>query len=305
VKIFVAGATGVVGRPAVRALVEAGHEVTGVARSDEKAALLRGLGAGPVAVDVFDPGALKDAVAGHDVVINLATHIPPVSKAALPGAWNENARLRTEAATNLADAALAAGAGRYIQESIAFSYPDSGDAWLDEDTPLDMPSFGESIAVAEAQAARVTEAGAVGVVLRFGQFYAPYAGHTLAMAKAARRRVSPAMGPAEGYLASIHADDAGRAVVAALDAPAGTYNVTDDEPVTRAEFDQIVAEALGVKPPRRVPKALVKAGGSKMSFLTRSQRVSNRRFKEATSWSPTYPSIRETWAAIAAELPRD
>ena len=304
-KIFVAGATGVVGRRAVRALVEAGHEVTGVARSEEKAELLRGLGATPAPVDVFDPGALKEAVAGHDVVINLATHIPPVSKAALPGAWNENARLRTEGATNLADAALAAGAGRYIQESIAFSYPDSGDRWLDEDTPLDMPAFGESVGVAEAQAARVTEAGAVGVVLRFGQFYAAEAAHTLAMAKAARRRLSPAMGPADGYLASIHAEDAGRAVVAALDAPAGTYNVTDDEPVTRAEFDQIVAKALGVKPPRRVPPALAKAGGSKMRFLTRSQRVTNRRFKEATGWSPTYSSIREAWSAIARELPED
>jgi nucleoside-diphosphate-sugar epimerase len=289
----------------VKALVEAGHEVTGVARSHEKAELVRSLGATPAAVDVFDPGTLNEAVAGHDVVINLATHIPPVSKAALPGAWNENARLRTEGAANLADAALAAGAGRYIQESIAFSYPDSGDRWLDEDIPLDMPAFGESLAVAEAQAARVTEAGAIGIVLRFGQFYAPDAAHTIAMAKAARRRVSPAMGPADGYLTSIHAADAGSAVVAALRAPAGTYNVTDDEPVTRAEFDKIVAKALGVKPARRVPSTLAKVGGSKMRFLMRSQRVTNRRFKDTTGWAPSFPTIRESWPAMAPELTED
>ena len=86
-KVFVAGATGVLGKRAVARLVAEGHEVTGVARSEQKAQLLRRLGAAPVAVDVFDAAAVRDAVAGHDVVMNLATHIPPLSKAAAPGAW--------------------------------------------------------------------------------------------------------------------------------------------------------------------------------------------------------------------------
>ena len=140
-KIFVAGATGVLGRRAVKQLVEAGHDVTGVARTPEKAELVRSLGATPVTVDLFDAGAVKEAVAGHDVVMNLATHIPPLSKAPLPGAWNENNRIRSEASRNLVDAALAAGAARYIQEAIAFMYPDSGDAWIDEDKPLDVPAL--------------------------------------------------------------------------------------------------------------------------------------------------------------------
>jgi nucleoside-diphosphate-sugar epimerase len=234
--------------------------------------------------------------------MNLATHIPPMTKAALPGAWNENHRIRTEASTNLVDAALATGAGRYVQESIAFMYADNGDGWIDEDSPLDAPGLGESILVAEAQARRVTDGGGTGVVLRFGQFYAPEAAHTVAMAKAARRRIAPALGDKDGYLATISADDAGAAVVAALDAPAGTYNVTDDAPMTRQAFAEAVAQILGTKPPRTLPKVLAKVGGENSRFLMRSQRVSNRRFKEATGWAPRYPTAADGWRAMAAEI---
>ena len=299
-KMFVAGATGVLGRRAVAQLVEAGHDVTGVARSDEKAALLRERGASPVTVDLFDPGALKDAVAGHDVVVNLATHIPPLSKAALPGAWNENSRIRTEASRNLVDAALANGAVRYIQESISFMYEDRGDQWIDETVPMSVPSLGESLMAAEGEAARFTAEGGTGVALRFGQFYAPEASHTIAMIKAARRRVSATPGAPDGYLPNIHADDAAAAVVAALGAPAGTYNVVDDEPLTKGAFDDALADALGTKRLRRIPAVLLKAGGSKTDFYGRSLRVSNKKFKEATGWKPRYPSVREGWPAVVS-----
>src|SRR5918998_2734464 len=106
-KLFVAGATGVLGWRSVKRLVEAGHDVTGIARSDEKAALLERLGAAPARVDLFDAGAVKGAVDGSEAVLNLATHIPPTSKYALPGVWKENDRIRTEGARNLVDAALA------------------------------------------------------------------------------------------------------------------------------------------------------------------------------------------------------
>jgi nucleoside-diphosphate-sugar epimerase len=300
--IFVAGATGVLGRRAVAQLVEAGHEVTGVARTDEKAAQLRALGVTPVTVDLFDAGALKDAVAGHDVVMNLATHIPNLSRAALPGAWAENDRIRSEASRNLVDAALAAGATRYVQEAISFLYEDRGAEWIDEEVPLDLPPLGGSMVTAEAEARRFTEGGGTGVVLRFGQFYAPEAAHTLAMAKLVRRRLTPALGPPDGYVTTIHADDAASAVVAALDAPAGVYNVTDDEPVTRKEFGQTVAAAFGRKPPHAIPRVLGKVGGSNAAPLMRSQRVSNRRFKGATGWAPTYPSVREGWPVVAAAM---
>ena len=304
-RIFVAGATGVLGRRAVAQLAEAGHQVTGVARTTEKADLLRSLGVTPAAVDLFDAAAVKGAVDGHEVVANLATHIPNLSKAALPGAWSENDRIRGEASRNLVDAALATGAGRYIQESIAFLYEDGGPAWLDEDAPLDVPALGRSVLDAEAEARRFAAEGGVGVVLRFGQFYAPEAAHTIAMARMVKRRVAPAVGDADGYVTSINADDAGSAVVAALQAPAGVFNVTDDDPVTRKIYGEVVATAFGKKPPRMIPKLVVKAGGSKANYLMRSHRVSNRRFKEATGWAPTYPSVREGWPVVAAAMQLD
>jgi nucleoside-diphosphate-sugar epimerase len=171
-KVFVAGATGVVGVPAVRCLVADGHDVTAVARTPAKAALLRSLGATPVAVDLFDAGAVRDAVRGHDAVLNLATKIPPLAKMALTSSWAENDRIRREASRNLVDAALATGATRYVQESIAFIYRDEGDAWHSEDDPVEIAPYASSTLDAEAQAARFTAAGGIGVVLRFGNFQA-------------------------------------------------------------------------------------------------------------------------------------
>jgi len=126
-RVFVAGATGVLGRRAVAALVGAGHDVTGVVRSPVKADLVRALGATPVEVSLFDADALRAAVAGHDAVCNLATHIPSLARAADPRSWDENNRIRTEGSRKLVDAALAAGATTYVQESIAFLYGAHGD----------------------------------------------------------------------------------------------------------------------------------------------------------------------------------
>ena len=302
-RVFVAGATGVLGRRAVAQLVAAGHRVTGVARTPEKAALLRSLGATPVTVDLFDATAVRRAVAGHDVVMNLATHIPPLSQAAVPGAWAENDRIRREASRNLVDAAIAVGATRYVQESIAFIVADGGSEWLDEDSPLDTPSFTKSVLDAEGQAARFTEQGGTGVVLRFGQFMAADSSHSQSQARMVGARVAPFPGDPDSYAPIIHADDAAAAVVASLRAPAGTYLVVDDEPMTRGELCAAIAEAIGCRRPVHVPPAALKLGGSKPSLLMRSQRMRNTRFKEATGWAPSFRSGRETWAEVAASLP--
>ncbi len=142
------------GRRVVPLLVAAGHEVSASARSDGRATLLAGLGAKPVRAEVFDPDAVVRAVAGHEVVCNLATHIPATKRMAMPGAWAENDRIRSEASKNLVDGALAAGAARYVQESIAFLYRDGGDRWLDESAPIDPVANLRSATVAEANAAR-------------------------------------------------------------------------------------------------------------------------------------------------------
>ena len=301
-KVFLAGGTGVLGRRVLPRLVAGDHEVTAVSRSRQKAESVRAAGATPVTVDLFDPAATRDAVAGHDVVVNLTTHIPPVAKAALPGAWKENERIRTEASTNLVDAALAAGARRFVQEALAFIYVDAGEEWVDEDTPVDGGSFNQGVHTAEAQVARFTAAGGTGVVLRFGLFHAADSEQTRQALRLARRGLAMTVGRPDAYLSIIELDDAATAVVAALDAPAGVYNVVDDEPLTRREHAAALAAALGRAQPLRLPPAVAaKVGGSKTALLARSQRVRNDRFKAATGWSPASPSAREAWAKIVRE----
>ena len=296
-KIFLAGGTGIVGTRALPALVAAGHDVTAVARSEDKAALVRALGGLPVTVDLFDAAAVRAAVVDHDGVVNLATSIPSISKAARSKAWDVNERIRKEASNHLVDAALAAGATRYVQESICFPYLDHGAEWIDEDHAVDHVGPFEGAASAEAAARRFGAEGGDWVVLRYAQFYAPDSTHTVAANAALRKRINPFLGAPEDYTSFIHADDAGSAVTAALLAPSGIYNVGDDEPLTRAEAGAAAAAALGVKPPRALPKLLRKAVPTSGKLLMKSLRISNGRFKDATGWQPAHPSIRGAWPA--------
>jgi nucleoside-diphosphate-sugar epimerase len=301
-RVFVAGATGVLGRRAVRRLVEAGHDVTGMARSDEKAKLLEGLGATPVRVDLFDADAVRAAVAGHEVVCNLATNIPPTAKATRGSAWADNDRIRREGSRHLVDAALAAGADRFVQESITFLYADAGERWIDEDHPIDAPAFTRSTLDAQVEAQRFAASGGAGVVLRFALFYGPDSHHTLDAVRLARRHLAATFGRRDAYMSSITTDDAAAAVVAALGAASGVYNVADDEPLTRRDHFDALARALGVRTPRFAPAVARKVGGSKTEMLARSQRVSNERFKKETGWAPDYPNAREGWPAVVAAI---
>src|SRR5437667_360349 len=199
-KVFVAGATGVLGRPTVRALVEAGHAVRGTARGPEKADLLRSLGA-------------------------------------------------------------------------------------------------------EGETKRFTEGGGRGISLRYAAFYAPYAQSTLDTIRLARRRIFPVPGDGSNFVSSIHVDDGATAAVAALQAPAGVYNVTDDEPLRMRDYGRAITDAFGRKPPRRVPKWLFGlVGGGPAKYILSSQRVANARFKEKTGWAPKYRSAREGFQQVAQEL---
>jgi 2-alkyl-3-oxoalkanoate reductase len=301
VKVFVVGATGVLGRRAVGLLAKAGHDVTGVARSPDREAMLRNLGVTPVTVDVFDAEAVRQAVAGHEVVCNLATHIPPTNRMAMPGAWAENDRIRSEACRHVVDAALATGSTRYVQESIGFLYKDAGDAWIDESFPLDPVANLNSAMTAEAHAARFTDAGGTGIVLRFAAFYGPDSETTQSTIRLARRRIAAGAGR-RLFFSSIATDDAGAAVVAALQAPAGIYNIGDNEPVRREEYFASLASTLGVRPPVIPPAGLFRLMGRRGSVLTRSQRLSNRHFVEATGWRPQFPSVRDGWPAVVAAM---
>lgn len=299
-KVFLTGATGVLGRRAVPALVEAGLDITAVSRSSAKDVDLERAGAKPVRVDLFDPAAVSAAVVGHDAVVNLATNIPPPSKAAFSGAWATSNRLRSEGASNLVDAALHAGVGVFVQESVAFLYQDSGDKWLTEDDSLDIPKLGEANISAETQCHRFAAAGGNGVVLRFGQFYAWESVHTQYLMKMARRRLPGVPGPRGAFTPAVAADDAARAVAAALRLPSGTWNVVDDDPLTRQAYNRAVADAIGAKPARGTGSFFMKLSANTRFYL-RSQRVSNQRFRADTSWVPAYPNARVGWAEMASQ----
>jgi nucleoside-diphosphate-sugar epimerase len=306
-RVFLTGGTGAIGRYALPALVKAGHDVTALTRSAAKAEQVEAAGATPAAVDLFDRDALAEAVAGYDAVVNLATSIPvSMTKSASAKGWDDNSRIRTEGAANLVDAALAHDVRRFVQESIAFAYEDSGDEWIDEDRPLHPAGPVGPVAAAEASARRFAEAGGerVAVVLRFGFFYGLGSAHTEAMLKAARRHVGPSFGPADHWVSSIHLEDGAAAVVAALGAPGGTYNVVD-EPVTWREFAEALGQAVGEAPWLRVPGRLMTLFGERGGTLSRSQRASNRRFREATGWAPRYRSAWDGWPAVVEAAERE
>jgi nucleoside-diphosphate-sugar epimerase len=303
VKVFVAGATGVLGRAAVATLAEAGHDVSGVARAPAKAKLVHDLGARPVTVDLFDPAAVAAAVDGHEAVCNLATNIPTPSRYIRRSPWETNNRLHAEASRNLVDAALKAGAARYVQHSVAFMYAEGGDRWLDERAPLDPPPHGVAVLEAERQAQRFTDAGRTGVALRFGFFYGLPAKTALDFIRVARTGFVPMTGSTDAYVSWIHTDDLGSAVMRALGTAAGAYNVVDDEPITRSEWGGVLASALGRKRLRTPPKIAARLMGKRFEYLSRSQRVTNASFKKA-GWSPSVPSARDGWAQLIADVRR-
>jgi nucleoside-diphosphate-sugar epimerase len=301
-RIFMAGATGVVGRRAIPLLIDAGHTVTAVSRSLDNVDRLRQLGAEPVLVDLFDLSAVQRVMAGHDVVINLATSIPPSSRAVLPGAWRANDRVRRVVSRTLVDAALGAGAERFIQESFAPIYRDAGDRWIDESAPVEPARYNRSVLDAEAAAERFTKGRRAGVVLRFAFFYGPDSDFTRDMIRYVRKGFAPAFGSPAAFHSSVSHDDAARSVVAAMGVSPGIYNVVDDEPVRRQEFYDSLAAALGVARPKFPPRWVGRLFGSLGETLARSQRISNRKLKSESGWSPSAPSIREGWPLVVKQI---
>ena len=296
-KIFVTGATGVIGRRVVPQLIQAGHQVTGLARTGQKAALLRRFGAAPVRVDLFDPTALVPVLAGHEAVANLATNVPPLERALEPTAWEMHNRLRDEASRSATRAAAEAGCRIFLQESITFPYADKGAEWIKETDADNCPPEMASSRVAEAQTTWFSGNGGQGIVLRFALFYAHDSSHTQEFQAAIRAGQSPFLGDPTSYMSHIHAEDAATAVVSALSAPAGIYNVADDQPLTRQELAAAIAELEGVASPAPPEPIQGDLPGS-IEALTRSQRISNKRLKQTTGWAPRYPSVREGWRQI-------
>lgn len=301
-KVFLTGATGVIGRRVFPLLLNAGHEVTAIARTSEKRAALERMGVKIADVGLFSRRGLARAVVGHEVVINLATHMPASTlRMLLPGAWLENDRIRREGSANLVDAALAGGVQRFVQESFAPVYPGRADAWIEENVPLEPAAYNRTIVDAERSVERFSASGRSGVVLRFATFYGPDSRFTAEIMRTVRWGLAPIPGPPHAFISSVSHDDAATAVVAALSLAAGAYNVCDDEPVTRRVYFDALAAALHVEPPRLPPVWATGLFGSAGEMLARSQRISNRKLREAVGFRPRYYSVREGWRSLTNE----
>jgi nucleoside-diphosphate-sugar epimerase len=310
-KIFVAGATGALGRVLVPQLVAGGHEVVGLTRTPSKQDLLRDLGARPAVADALDPDAVARAVAEAEpeVIVHQLTALSrSIDMRHLERDFAETNRLRTEGTDHLLAAGRAVGVRRFVAQSFA-GWPSArtGGPVKTEADPLDpTPPAGLRTMLAALRHLEdaVTGAGwTEGVVLRYGGFYGPGTsfgvkpeGEHVALI---RKRKFPVVGNGAGMWSFIHIEDAAAATVAAVEhGKRGIYNVVDDEPAPVSVWLPAAAETLGAKPPRRVPRWLgrIAAGEAATVMMTEVRGASNEKAKRELGWRPRYSSWREGFA---------
>ncbi len=315
-KVFVAGATGVLGRELVPQLVAQRHEVVGMTRSASKQDLVRSLGARPVVADALDPDAVAQAVASAEpeVIVHQLTALSgPMSVRDMRhperfrGTILTN-RLRTEATDHLLAAGRAVGARRFVAQSFAaFRFARTGGPVQTEADPLD-PNPPAALRTVQAgylyleQAVTTIEWGE-GLALRYGGFYGPGTATSLApdaqMAAPIRKRRFPIVGDGGGVFSHVHIEDAAAATAAAVErGQPGIYNIVDDDPAPVREWLPVLASALDAKPPRRVPRWLgrLAAGEAATVMMTEVKGASNEKAKRELGWQPRYPSWRQGFA---------
>jgi nucleoside-diphosphate-sugar epimerase len=300
-RVFLAGATGVIGTPLVPRLLEAGHEVTAMTRSVLRASQLEAAGADPVVCDVFDADGVRAAMADAppDAVIHQLTSLPPRLDWGNPSVFDANNRVRTEGTRVLVDAALAVGARRVVAQSIAFAYAPIGDYVKDEDAALFTdapPPLGGLVAALAEHEERVR--AIEGLVLRYGMLYGPGTYHDRRGSTAAEIIAGkvPLIEGATGMYSWLHVEDAASAAVAALERGApGIYNVVDDEPAPQPEWLPVLAQALRADPPAATETP---APPEAPDMWLRG--ASNAKAKRELGWRPRYASWREGFAAALA-----
>ena len=306
-KVFVAGATGALGKQLVPLLVAKGHEVAGMTRTDAKVDQLRSVGAQPVVADALDADALGRAVgeAEPDVIVHQLTAIPhKINMRRFEDEFALTNRLRTEGTDHLLSAGRAAGVKRFVAQSNASLYARTGGPVKPEDAPLedDPPrQMREGLAALRHLEAAVTGAQwTEGLVLRYGWFYGP--GTSIALeplgsqVEALRKRQLPIVGRGTAVWSFIHIEDAAAATAAAVeDGPAGIYNVVDDEPAPVSEWAPVLAAAVGAKRPLRIPRWLgrLAAGEWATVAMTELRGAANDKAKRELGWQLRYPSWRQ------------
>ena len=314
-RVFVAGASGAIGTRLVPQLIDAGHEVIGTFRSPTSAKRVRALGAKPVALDLLDPRAVRKAVlaSAPEAIVHEATALADLGDFKhFDRTFAQTNRLRTEGTDALLAAAGEAGVRRVVVQSYASArYARDGGPVKSEEDPLDptpVPAARESFAAMRHNDEAVTEAG--GIALRYGAFYGA---SNDGLPEPVRKRQFPIIGNGAGVTSFIHLDDAAAATVLALErGRTGVYNIVDDEPAPAREWLPVLAEVLGAKPPRRVPRWLARlvAGDFVVMMGTESRGASNAKAKRELGWELRYPSWRQGFVAAyrsssRAEQPRD
>ena len=308
-RIFFAGASGVIGRVLLPRLVEQGHHVSAVTRSPHKLDALEAAGAEPVLCDVLDAERLRELVvaARPEVVLQHLTDLPQdLNPRKLKQAYEANNRVRGQGSANLVAAAEAAGARRYVAQNVSFLYRPAGPAVLDEDAPLwtDAPEpYGAMIRLHVDMERRIIEnPHFAGLVLRYGFWYGP--GTTFASdgysARQVRKRRYPIVGDGGGLSQFVHVDDVAETTILAMtNGPPGAYNIADDDPAPMRQWLPEYARAIGARPPRHVPVWLARlvVGGFVTMQATVMRGVSNEKAKRELDWKPKYASWREGFRA--------
>lgn len=302
-KVFIAGASGVLGRRLVRQFVARGHSSIGQVRSAKAESAVREAGGEPRHADLFDAESLAKAAEGCDTVIHAATAIPTKQKTT-PADWAMNDHIRRKGTRCLTEAAAKIGAKTYIQQSITWLARPIDQSAFDESSPVVPEPAIQSAIDAEAIAREAESAEGFTVsILRGGFFYDSESAHTRMIAGALRKRQMPIIGGGEAMWAIIHTDDAASAYVAAAEKPrSGVWHIVDNELVEVRVYLKEFASRLGAPAPRRVPVWLARwfAGEQAIAYFTKSTRTANAKFRHDFGWTPHYPNYREGLDQIVA-----
>jgi nucleoside-diphosphate-sugar epimerase len=308
-RVFVAGATGAIGKQLVPRLVAAGHEVHGMTRSESKQGMLSELGAVPVVADALDPDQVAEAVgrARPDVIVHQLTAIGSLDPRHFDRDFALTNRLRTQGTDHLLSAGQAMGVRRFVAQSYgAWWYVRTGGPVKTEEDPLDPTPAREMreswAAIRHVEQAVLGAQWTEGIVLRYGGFYGP--GTSMApgaeQVELVRRRKFPLVGDGGGVWSFIHVADAAEATVAAVERGSrGVYNIVDDDPAPVAEWLPALAQEVGAKKPMRVPRFIGRlfAGEVGVVMMTDARGASNAKAKRELGWRPAHPSWRQGFMA--------
>ena len=302
-RVFVAGATGVLGRRLVRQLVARGHSAVGLTRNEAGDRLVRSLGGEPRRANLFDADSLTKAAERCSVVVHAATAIPTKVRTN-PRDWAMNDRIRREGTKCLTTAAARVGAGAYLQQSVVWAVRGPNGATFDEDAPpVSDPILTSSLDGERIAREAATAHGFRAAILRCGGFYSSDGWHTRVFGESLVRGRPVLVDGGSAVWSWIHADDAASAFVAASEWPkSGVWHVVDDRPVSLSEYVTALATRLGTRPPRRLPRLLVRLalGRYTAELLTSSFPTSSARFRSDFRWQPAYPTFAEGLDEVVA-----